>query len=252
MNTDQPRVKTTKTSFRIIERIRETPGAGVSELARGLDLSKGAVHKHVHTLTELGYLVREENGYYLSIRFLGLGVRARDRLPLDTARKVVEDLAETTGHTTSFVLHENHQGVYVFRVTPPDAESGFIVEGDVAPLHATAGGKAILALFSTEQRAEIIDTVGLSRYTDKTITDPQELKHELRSIRDQRVAFDREELETGLQCVAAPVVAESQTPVAAVSVSGDIHHLSGTRLEVDITGLVTSAAKSIEKELISR
>jgi DNA-binding IclR family transcriptional regulator len=48
------------------------------------------------------------------------------------------------------------------------------------------------------------------------MTDPQELKHELRSIRDQRVAFDREELETGLQSVAAPVVAESQTPVAAV------------------------------------
>jgi DNA-binding IclR family transcriptional regulator len=127
-----------------------------------LDLSKGAVHKQVYTLTELIKLVREKNGYYLSIRFPGLGVRARDRLPLDIARKVVEALAETTGHTTSIVLHENHHGVYVFRVTPPDVESGFMFEGDVAPLHVTAGRKAILALFSTEQRAEIFDTVGLS------------------------------------------------------------------------------------------
>jgi DNA-binding IclR family transcriptional regulator len=70
---DGPRVKTTQTSFRIIEAVRNNHGAGVSELARTVNLSKSAVHKHVQTQIDIGYLVRENDAYYLSNRFLGLG-----------------------------------------------------------------------------------------------------------------------------------------------------------------------------------
>lgn len=251
MNDDAPRAKTTETSFRIIEAIRDDRGAGVSELARQVDLSKSAVHKHVHTLTDLGYVVREGNSYYLSNRFLSLGIKARQRLPLEQASDVVDDLAETTGHTASFIAHENYSGVYALRVEPDRSAPIEVTEGDVAPLHATAGGKAILAFFSQEKRDEILDGVGLRSYTDKTITDRRELERELRSVRDQRVAFDREEYLDGHQCVASPVVGTGGEPIAAVSVTGNIYHMSGKRLEEDVTGLVTSAAKSIENELLS-
>jgi len=252
MNADGPRVKTTETSFRIIEAVRDNRGAGVSELARKVDLTKSAVHKHVATLTDLGYLVREDNGYYLSVRFLSLGTRARERLPLKSARSVVEDLSETTGHTTNLIVHENRQGVYTLCIEPPGQRAGEIMEGDVAPLHATAGGKAILAFLSAERRRDFLDTIGLPAYTDKTITDRHELERELRTVQDRRVAFEREEFKDGLQCVASPVVDEDGEAAAAVSVMGDIRHMSGKRLEEDVTGLVTSAVKSIENELISQ
>jgi len=250
---DGPRVKTTQTSFRIIEAVRDNRGAGVSELARTVDLSKSAVHKHVQTLIDIGYLVREDDAYYLSNRFLSLGNRARERLPLEPASNVVNDLAETTGHVTNFMAHENGRGVYALRVEPEGVDLGeSITEGDVASLHATAGGKAILAFFSKEKRADILDSVGLPAHTEKTITDRRELERKLRSIRDQRIAFDREEFMTGHQCVASPVIGRNGEPIAAVSVTGNIQHMSGKRLEEDVTGLVTSAAKSIEKELLSQ
>jgi len=252
MQENAPRVKTTQTSFRIIEAIRDHPGIGVSELSREIVLSKSAVYKHLQTLVSMNYLVRENDGYYLSNQFLSLGIRARERFPLDTAKRVVGDLADTTGHITNFVVHENAQGVYALRVKPAEFASDSVTEGDAVPLHATAGGKAILAFFSAEKRAEILDESDLQEYTEKTITDRNTLEQELQSVRDRRVAFDREEYLDGHQCVASPVVNSDGEPVAAVSVTGNIEQMSGKRLEVDVTGLVASAAKSIQKDLLSK
>lgn len=251
MDDDAPRVRATERSFRLLEILREDPGATLSELAREVDLSKSAVYKHVRTLTRLGYLVREGDEYYLSNRFLGLGARARERLPLATVREVVADLAATAGHVSNFVARENDRGVYALCVDPSEGTTDAVAEGDVAPLHATAGGKAILACAPGPRRDRLLDGVDLSAHTEKTITDRGELERELRAVRDRRVAFDREEYVDGVQCVASPVVNGDGDPVGAVSVSGDVRHMSGKRLEEDVAGLVTSAAKSVENELLS-
>lgn len=251
MSDDVPRVKATERSFHIIESLQREQGASLTELAREVDLSKSAVYKHVQTLTRMGYLVREGDDYYLSNRFLRLGMGARERLPLNIIRDVVTDLAATTGHISSFIAHENERGVYALRVGTGDADDS-IDEGDVAPLHATAGGKAILSFVPLDERDAILESSGLPEYTDKTITDREELERELRSVRDQRIAFEREEFIDSHQCVASPVVDAQGEPVGAVSVTGSNYHMSGKRLEEDVTGLVTSAAKSIENELLSR
>lgn len=251
MSRQTPQVQAAETTFRIIEAIKENRGAGVSDLAREVDLSKSAVHKHLQTLTDLGYLVREGDGYYLSNRFLSLGTHARERLPIENARGVVERLAETTGHVSNFIAHENDRGVFALRIHPDGVNPSGIIEGDLAPLHATAGGKAILAFVDESARLEIIESAGLPPHTEKTITDRRELERELSSVRDQRVAFDREEYMENHQCVASPVLDQKGDPVGAVSVTGKIHHMSGKRLEEDVTGLVTSAAKSIENEILS-
>jgi len=252
MENERPLVSTTQTSFRIIETIRDNPGLGVSALARRVDLSKSAVHKHVSTLVEINYLVREGNEYYLSNRFLSLGNRARERLPLNVAAKLVNDLAETTGHTTMYMVPENDRGVYTFCSSPHGETPDDISEGEVVPLHATAGGKAILSFYSKDRQDSIIQSTGLTQYTDKTITDERKLKRELQSIRDQRVAYDREEYLNGQQCVASPVIKSNGEPVAAVSVTGSTQRMSGKHLEVEVAGLVASAAKSVGNELLSR
>lgn len=251
MTEEPPRVKATEHSFHIIEVIRDTDGADLGEISDQHNLSKSAVYKHVQTLLRLGYLVREDDTYYLSNRFLSLGMSARERLPLTEIRSIVSDLAATTGHATNFIVHETEYGIYTFCIEPTDENSLPFSEGDVAPLHATAGGKAILAYMPADERQEILKSKGLPKYTDKTITSWPALKKELRSVRNQRVAFDREEYVEGYQCVASPVIGDAQVPVGAVSVTGNIHQMSGKRLDEDVTGLVTSAAKSIENEILS-
>lgn len=251
MTEEPPRVKATENSFHIIEAIRDSGGAGLTDLTDQTTLSKSAVYKHVQTLLRLGYLVREDNIYHLSNRFLSLGMNARERLPLSRIRSIVSDLAATTGHATNFIVHETEYGIYTFCIEPSGDDYLPFGEGDIAPLHATAGGKAILAYMPAEKREELLEPRGLPQHTDKTITKWPTLKKELRSIRNQRVAFDREEYIEGYQCVASPVVGDQRVPAGAVSVTGNIQRMSGKRLDEDVTGLVTSAAKSIENEILS-
>ncbi len=249
--TDRPPVKATTTSFRILEAIRDRDGAGVTELAREVDIAKSAAYKHATTLTQLGYLVKEDTTYHLSLTFQGFGVRARERYPIHIAEPAIDNLARTTGKTANFMVYENGYGVYAYQTTAPAAEKPPQREFSRVPLHATAGGKAILAYLSTDERTMVLDQHGLPAITEKTLTDRTALQRELQSVRDQRVAFDREEFTAGYQCVGSPVVDSSAHPVGAVSVSGSIDEMAGKRLEEDTTGLVVSTAKSIENNTLS-
>ncbi|WP_101295592.1 IclR family transcriptional regulator [Halegenticoccus soli] len=252
MNADgPPQVRTTTTSLRIVEALRELDGAGVTELANRLDISKSAVHKHLTTLHRLGYVRREGNTYQVGLQFLHLGLYARDRLPVfETGRDAVERLAEATGHATNLMVYDGGYGVYVRHI--PGGGDDPIREGERVYLHATAAGKAILAFLDEGERRSVLERIGLPEMTEKTITDRARLERELRSVRDQRLAFDREEYAEGYQCVASPVVGPDGVTAAAVSVSGSMDRMTGKTLEEDVTGLVVSTAKSIENELLSR
>jgi DNA-binding IclR family transcriptional regulator len=250
IESDRASVKATMTSFRILEGIRDQNGAGVTELARELDIAKSAAYKHLMTLTELGYLVKEDTTYYLSLTFQRFGTRARERYPIHIAEPAIDNLAGTTGKIVNFIIYENGYGIYAYQARDPSAEEPPTSEYSRVPLHATAGGKAILAYLPVEERERVIENLGLPAFTEKTITDRDMLEQELQSVRDRRIAFEREEFTAGYQCVGSPIVDSNTRAVGAVSVSGPTDEMTGKRLEEDTAGLVVSTAKSIENKTL--
>lgn len=95
-------VQAAKTTFDIIDTLRELNGAGVSELADELDMPTSTIHDHLQTLANEEYLVNDKGTYYVGARFLELGEQARNRTKVyNIARPEVGDLAEETGeHAT--------------------------------------------------------------------------------------------------------------------------------------------------------
>jgi DNA-binding IclR family transcriptional regulator len=65
----------------------------------------------------------------------------------------------------------------------------------------------------------ILAREGLKRFTEHTITDRALLARELENIRQRGFAFDDEEHEVGVRCVAAPVRNNQGATVAALSIS---------------------------------
>lgn len=86
-------------------------------------------------------------------------------------------------------------------------------------MHCTGLGKAILAN-SSQAFVDSILEAPLNAVTPHTITDPDVLRRELADIRHSRVAYDLEESQSGLFCVAAPIFARSGRVVGALSVTG--------------------------------
>ena len=105
--------------------------------------------------------------------------------------------------------------------------------GRRTPVHCTASGKAILAFGPSAVRERMLARP-LEQVTQRTITDRAELEAELDAVRESGIARTHEELELGLDALAAPVFGADGEVVAALDVSGPSHRLrTGGRPELD-------------------
>lgn len=231
-------VKTTTTSFRLVEALYELEGAGITELADHLDISKSAVHKHLHTLRELGYIVEEDDVFYPGLRFLDRGTRVQHRHPLYTvAKREVENLASTTGEWVGLVTEERNWGVYLLSVNGSNVQGVSIREGSHFPPHENPAGKAILAHLPRDRLQGIL--------AEHDVELSPQLEGELRTIKDQQLAYEVAPDDEDRQWVAASILDSTETVVGAICVVGSADRLSGKRLKEDVSGLVLSTARSI-------
>jgi DNA-binding IclR family transcriptional regulator len=114
-------------------------------------------------------------------------------------------------------------------------------------VHCTASGKAILA-FGPEAVRERLISRPLEQVTQRTITDKAELEAQLEAVRQSGVARTHEELEMGLDAIAAPVFGPDGEVVAALDVSGPSHRLrAGSRPELD--RMTIEAAADLSRRL---
>ena len=242
-------VTTVETAFEIVEYVAENDGAGVSEIAADLDRAKSTVHRHLGTLVQRGYLV-ENDGYSLGLRFLGLGLDARDGRSLyHEAHAKVDELAERTGEKVWCMTAENGRSIHLYGASGARSVRTDSHEGDVGYLHQHAAGKAILAHRPSDDVSEIVERYGLPARTDDTITDRNELFEQLERTRERGYAFNREESVPGLYAVGVPITDDRDVAIGALSISGPANRLSGETLTQAFPELLLGAANEIEINL---
>ncbi|MFC7142106.1 IclR family transcriptional regulator [Halosimplex aquaticum] len=244
-----PPIKSTATSLDVIETVHEMGGATLPEVVERFEKPRSTVHDHLKTLTEAGYLVKDDRTFRVSVRFLNLGGRARaDSQFFQVAEGEVRQLASDTGEHANLMIEENGRGIFLYKVKGSRSVNLDTYEGMEVDLHTTAMGKAILAWVSEAKRDAIIEEHGLEPVTSKTVTDRDELEEELEAIRERGYAIDNEERVEGVRCVAAPIVTDDRV-VGAVSVSAPKSRMNGERFEETIPSEVLSTANIIEVNL---
>lgn len=244
------RVKSVGKAFDIVESLRKTGGAGVSELAGHVDLPVSTVHNHLKTLEDHRYVVRDGDTYRLAGRFIHLGDDVKHQMDLYRAgERILRELADDTGESVNLVVEEYGRGIYVHCITGDTGLRNYSYIRRREYLHSTAAGKAILAALPADRVGEIVESTGLPARTENTITDEGTLEDELEECRDRGVAFNDEENTEGIRAVGAPIEI-GRGDVAALSISGPISRLEGDVFHEDHRAQVRSAAKSIEVELV--
>mgnify|MGYP000073693562 CR=1 FL=1 len=242
-------VRTTEKSLALIEELGESDGARIHELTDRVDMTKGAVHNHLSTLREHGYVTKEGNEYRLSLQFLSLGGRVRSGYALYRfGRSKVNQLAADTGMLANLMTEEGGRGVYLYQsggdyAVTLDTHVGYRIR-----LHNIAIGKAILAHLPAERVDEIVDEWGLPRATGNTITDSTELREELDLIRERGYATDHEERTEGLACIAAPVTLEDEV-LGAISISAPTRRLGNQGFDEEIVAEVESTANELALDI---
>lgn len=252
MTDDAPyRIEATGTSLRLLERLVEAgEPVGVTRLAADLDLSKSVAHNHLSTLRQLGYVVKRNREYEPTLRPLALGERTRRAMRVyDVGRERVDNLAEASGEVVLLFVEEANRGVPVCIAEGSGDWSPPYCVGERMPLHVNAPGRAILASLPEDRTASILGETPLGAPTDRTVTDRDELERRLRKVRDDGVAFCREEQFSGIIGVGAPIRETDGSRHAALGVVGPAERFNGRYLEEDLAGQVISTANAIEVAL---
>jgi DNA-binding IclR family transcriptional regulator len=240
-------IKSTETTFQIVEALHSLDGAGVSELADHTDLPRSTVHNYLSTLEQEEYVVNDGGQYEVGIRFLELGAYARNRRQIyEIAEPEIRRLAEETDELANLLIEEHGRGTYLQRARGDAAVQVEAHVGTRVSLHSTALGKAILAHLPESRVDEIIDMHGLEPTTERTVTDRDALFDELADIRDRGYALDDEERLKGLRCVAAPILSTEDRVLGAVSVSGPSHRIRTERFRETLPNEVLKSVNVIE------
>jgi DNA-binding IclR family transcriptional regulator len=82
--------------------------------------------------------------------------------------------------------------------------------------------------------------------TEHTVTNLEDLMAELDTVREEGIAFSREESTEGLNAVGAPISEPDGSPLGAISVCGPAHRLRGPRLEEEIPDLLRGVTHELE------
>ena len=158
--------------------------------------------------------------YRLGMRLFQLGTLAVAHINIrHLAHPFLQNLMYNSDETVHLCMLDNGEMLYLDKVEPNRSVRMSSTIGRRNPAHCTAVGKAILACLPESEVDAIISQHGMRRFTPKTLTTPVDLKAELKLIRERGYAFDNEENEDGVRCVAAVVTDYAGHPAAAISVS---------------------------------
>lgn len=198
------------------------PEWGVSELANALELPKSTVHDLAATLAHIGLLQRTEQGRYrLGWRMLTFSQILLQSTEFRTeARKAMEDLVAELGETVHLAVLDGNMVLYADKLQGQMAVQVSVTNFGVRlPGHGSALGKVLLAHQPWHDVVKILEEHGMRAFTPNTITTIEQLQVELKKVRQQGYAYDREEVVPDLCCVAAPVRDYTGKVIAAMSLS---------------------------------
>lgn len=205
------------------------------DLQAATGLPKGTLARLLNTLV-LFRLIRQEdsdNTYRLGHRLFELAHRVWESFDLrGAAAPVLERLADETRETAALCAIDNDEALYIDQRSRGGAY-GFRIEiGRRAPLHCTAGGKALLAFAQPHEQRAIFDRIRLERFTDASFTQEDALLADLALARARGYAVSLEEHVAGVSSVAAPIFDHTGRAVAAIGVFGPSSRLTSERLHV--------------------
>jgi IclR family transcriptional regulator, KDG regulon repressor len=217
---------------------------GVTELAGRLGIGKSTVHRLLATLQAEQFVEQDpESGRYrLGLAIFELGAAASASTTLHQAVLMpMAALRVRTGETVHAAVLDGRQVVYVERLESPHTLRLFLEVGRRNDAHSTATGKCLLAHLDEARLTQLLDGWQLAAKTPHTVTDPTELRQQLRQVRKQGYAHNLHESEVGILSVAAPIRDARGETIAALGVAGPAPRMEGT-LDNITRGVVEAAA----------
>lgn len=219
-----------KGSIQVIERMMSlldvlantSEPATLKRLSQATGLHPSTAHRILAAMTHSRLVERHDaSTYALGIRLLELGSIVKSRINIrEIALPYMLSLHESLGEVINLGIRDEDEIIYAERTSSGRQLVRVVyLVGGRAPLHLTSLGKLFLAAESVAEVRDYAKRTGLPGKTPHSLTNLIALEKELDKIRRHDLAYDNEEAEIGLRCVASPIRNEEGSIVAGLSIS---------------------------------
>ncbi|MFA9441748.1 IclR family transcriptional regulator [Uliginosibacterium sp. sgz301328] len=222
--------KENRTSIQVIDRMMNlidalaahSESVSLKQLALDTELHPSTAHRILGAMCARGFADRTDSGNYrLGIRLLELGNLVKSRISVrEVAMPAMLRLHALTGESVNLGVRADDEIMYIERTSSGRSAVRVVhIVGGRGPLHTTATGKLFLAEQGVEATREYAQRTGLPANTSGSITQVKALEQELDRVRRHQIAYDMEEVEAGVRCIASGIRDDSGTLVAGLSLS---------------------------------
>ncbi|KNG92713.1 IclR family transcriptional regulator [Pseudaestuariivita atlantica] len=193
-----------------------------SAILEASPLPKATLYRMLQTLTNQGMLTQDPDtqAYALGLRLVRLAHEAwRQSSLAPIARPFIDALAAEVQETVHLAQMDAGQVIYVDKRNATDPIEMFSQAGKVGPAYCTGVGKAMLAHLTPDRLQDALSRQSFHDHTPATLDTAIKLMRELDDIRASGVAYDREEHEPGIICIAAPILSSPARVIGALSIT---------------------------------
>ena len=224
------------------------------DLREAIDQPPGTLHRQVSNLISEGLLlVNPDQSYGLGLRLLQFAARAWSGNRLrDIAEPHLKALHARTGETVHLGALRDLEVVYLDKVESCQAVRMHSQIGSTSPCYCTGVGKAALAALPEAEADARIGRIAFRRHTEHTLNGADAMRAEIANIRAAGIAYDRQEHEAGIHCIAAPVRSRDRSFVGGISVTAPSYRIAMAQMagwEGDVRAVADAINQDIEIRL---
>lgn len=247
-------VREVKSAARTVELLellaaRQNRPTRLRELQDAMGVPRSSLYALLRTLTKCGWVITDATGtlYRIGIHALLVGTTYLDSDPyLRVIQPYLDELGESIDETFHFGRLDRTDVVYLATRESSQYLRPFSRVGRRLPAYATSLGKAILAGFDADERAQHVPDL-MVPLTPHTITDHAALAADLTQVSERGYAVEDQENSIGVRCFA--VALRYSTPAYdALSTSVPIARLTPER-ETEIVSALMRARDHVERSI---
>ncbi len=205
---------------------------------------KATLYRLLKTLTSQGMLSYDQDRqvYSLGVRLVRLAHAAwRQSSLAPIAKPFLFELSEKFAETVHLAQLDNGQVLYVDKINAKSPVEMYSQAGKVGPAYCTGVGKAMLAFLPETALGHALAQQAFHAYSPATLTSAGQLRQELEQIRKNGFAFDREEHEPGIICIAVPILSPNGRMIGGLSVTSPTNRYTVKELSALKPALVDTA-----------
>lgn len=218
-----PRVLTLDKSLSVLELVfSKRDGVGTRDIAYQLKINVATAHNIARTFCLRGYLRQDPNSkvFYPGIRLMLMGRHPSYLRSLSlSASAIIDDLAKKLNESVMLASIDHGHILNLKYVPSRQALRAQESEDMSSHSYCTAVGKILLASLSEAELENYLHRTPLQRLTPRTLSEPQQVRDELKKVKAQSYAETHDEFCEGLSAVAVPIHDPWGNIVASVGAS---------------------------------